>query len=162
MVYSSYPAYNPMPQAMMPSSYASAYAGYAPSTPQAYYAPPPPQPYYPPPNMMAAAPVMGPSMPPMPMREPKEVRARHILVDTLPEAERLRRQILSGRDFAETARASSSCPSKRKGGDLGFFGHGEMVPEFDKVAFKMPVGAVSAPVKTSFGWHLIQVTEQRM
>ena len=60
--------------------------------------------------------------------------------------------------FAELAKANSECPSSAKGGDLGEFTHGQMVPEFDKAAFELPVGQVSEPVKTKFGYHLILVT----
>jgi peptidyl-prolyl cis-trans isomerase C len=60
--------------------------------------------------------------------------------------------------FAELAKANSDCPSKEKGGDLGEFTRGQMVPEFDKVAFELPVGKLSEPVKTQFGWHLVLVT----
>jgi parvulin-like peptidyl-prolyl isomerase len=60
--------------------------------------------------------------------------------------------------FAELAKANSDCPSKEKGGDLGEFTRGQMVPEFDKAAFELPVGKLSEPVKTQFGWHLILVT----
>ena len=62
--------------------------------------------------------------------------------------------------FAELAQAESSCPSSRKGGDLGTFTRGQMVKEFDEVAFALPVGVVSDPVKTQFGYHLILVTEK--
>lgn len=62
--------------------------------------------------------------------------------------------------FAKLARENSDCPSSAKGGDLGEFKRGQMVPEFDKVAFELPVGVVSDPVKTSFGWHLVLVTER--
>ena len=62
--------------------------------------------------------------------------------------------------FAELAKEKSDCPSKDKGGDLGAFGHGQMVPEFDKAAFEQEIGKLYAPVKTSFGWHLILVKEK--
>ena len=65
-----------------------------------------------------------------------------------------------GATFAELAKESSDCPSSAKGGDLGEFTHGQMVPEFDKVAFELPVGQVSEPVKTKFGYHLILVTSK--
>ncbi len=63
--------------------------------------------------------------------------------------------------FAELAKAHSACPSSEKGGDLGLFTHGQMVPEFDKEAFELAVGEVSAPVKTRFGYHLIMVTDKQ-
>ena len=90
-----------------------------------------------------------------------EVRASHILVDTKEEAETLRKEILAGKDFAAVAKESSKCPSGAQGGDLGYFGKGMMVPEFEQAAFNLPVGEVSEPVKTQFGWHLIKVTAQK-
>ena len=63
-------------------------------------------------------------------------------------------------DFAALAKKHSSCPSGKSGGDLGEFGPGRMVPEFDKVVFTAPVGAVQGPVKTQFGWHLLEVTSR--
>ena len=63
--------------------------------------------------------------------------------------------------FAELAKKHSACPSKDKGGDLGLFTHGQMVPEFDKAAFELAVGEISAPVKTGFGYHLIMVTDKQ-
>jgi parvulin-like peptidyl-prolyl isomerase len=94
---------------------------------------------------------------------PKEVKASHILVESQQEAQRYRQQILSGQQrFEDIAKKVSKCPSgKNSGGDLGFFEPGQMVPEFDKVAFKLPVGVISEPFKTEFGWHLMKVTEQR-
>ena len=62
--------------------------------------------------------------------------------------------------FAELAKANSACPSSQKGGDLGEFGHGQMVKEFDEVAFKLPLNKVSDPVKTQFGYHLVMVTKK--
>ncbi len=90
--------------------------------------------------------------------ERNKVRASHLLVDTKEEAEKIRQEILDGKDFAEAAKVSK-CPSKHKGGDLGFFSKGQMVPEFEKTAFELPLGEVSEPVQTDFGWHLIKVTE---
>jgi peptidyl-prolyl cis-trans isomerase C len=90
-----------------------------------------------------------------------EVRASHLLVDTEAEAQQLRDEITQGAAFADVAKRVSKCPSSRQGGDLGFFGRGRMVPEFDQAAFVLPVGEVSQPVKTQFGWHLLVVTEQR-
>ena len=84
--------------------------------------------------------------------------ARHILVPTEAEALDLKGRIDAGEDFADLAREHSKCPSGGKGGDLGSFKKGAMVPEFDAVIFgDLPVGEVSAPVKTQFGYHLIEV-----
>jgi peptidyl-prolyl cis-trans isomerase C len=90
-----------------------------------------------------------------------EVRASHLLVETEEQAAQLRTEITEGKAFAEVASAVSKCPSSRNGGDLGFFGRGRMVPEFDQAAFTLPVGEVSQPIKTQFGWHLLVVTETR-
>ena len=89
-----------------------------------------------------------------------EVRARHILVATEEEAKDLKKQIDEGASFEELAKKHSKCPSGNDGGDLGFFGKGRMVPEFEKAAFSTEVGEVSNPVKTDFGWHLIKVEEK--
>jgi len=86
--------------------------------------------------------------------------ARHILVDSEAKCAELKQQIENGSDFAEVAREHSSCPSGRKGGDLGSFGRGQMVPEFDEVVFSAPVNEVQGPVKTQFGYHLLEVTER--
>ena len=92
---------------------------------------------------------------------PNEVRASHILVNTEQEARNLLMQIQNGADFGGLAKQHSSCPSGKNGGDLGFFGRGRMVAEFEQAAFSMQVGQVSNPVKTQFGYHLIKVTAQR-
>lgn len=86
--------------------------------------------------------------------------ARHILVDSEEKAQELKQQILDGADFAEVAKANSQCPSSRSGGDLGQFGPGMMVPEFDKICFSADVGSLEGPVKTQFGYHLIEVTDR--
>jgi peptidyl-prolyl cis-trans isomerase C len=85
--------------------------------------------------------------------------ASHILVKTEQEALDLKRQIEEqGADFGALAKKHSSCPSGRQGGALGEFGRGDMVPEFDRVVFgDLPVGQVSEPVKTQFGYHLVRV-----
>jgi peptidyl-prolyl cis-trans isomerase C len=84
--------------------------------------------------------------------------ARHILVPTEARAKELKAEIDGGADFAAVAQKNSQCPSSQQGGDLGSFGPGEMVPEFDRVVFgDLPVGETSEPVKTEFGYHLIQV-----
>lgn len=87
-------------------------------------------------------------------------RARHILVDTEAQCLALKQQIESGVDFAEVAKANSQCPSSRDGGDLGQFGPGMMVPEFDKVVFSADVGSLEGPIQTQFGYHLLEVTER--
>jgi peptidyl-prolyl cis-trans isomerase C len=89
-----------------------------------------------------------------------QATARHILVDTKEACETLRTEIENGADFAAIAREHSNCPSGSRGGDLGSFGPGMMVPEFDKVVFSAPVNAVQGPVQTQFGYHLIEVTSR--
>ena len=89
-----------------------------------------------------------------------EATARHILVDSEEKCTELKQQIADGADFAEVARANSSCPSKAQGGDLGSFGPGMMVPEFDKVVFNDEVGVVHGPVQTQFGYHLLEITSR--
>ncbi len=89
-----------------------------------------------------------------------QAAARHILVDSEEKCNELKQQIVDGKDFAEVAKANSSCPSGAQGGDLGSFGPGQMVPEFDKVVFSAPVNEVQGPVKTQFGYHLLEVTSR--
>jgi peptidyl-prolyl cis-trans isomerase C len=84
--------------------------------------------------------------------------ARHILVDSETKCNELKTEIESGKDFGEVAKENSSCPSSRDGGDLGKFGPGQMVPEFDKAVFSGDVGVVYGPIKTQFGYHLLEVT----
>lgn len=86
--------------------------------------------------------------------------ARHILVATEQQCQELKDQIASGSDFAELAKEHSECPSGRQGGDLGAFGPGQMVAEFDKVVFSAPINEVQGPVKTQFGFHLLEVTSR--
>jgi len=86
--------------------------------------------------------------------------ARHILVDTEEQCQAIKDEIAGGADFAELARQHSSCPSGKRGGDLGEFGPGMMVPEFDRVVFSADVGTVQGPVKTQFGYHLLEVTSR--
>ncbi|HIO76539.1 MAG TPA: peptidylprolyl isomerase [Gammaproteobacteria bacterium] len=86
--------------------------------------------------------------------------ARHILVDTKEECLQLKDRIDTGEDFADVARAHSNCPSKAQGGDLGQFGPGMMVKEFDAVVFSADINTVQGPVKTQFGYHLLQVTSR--
>ncbi len=84
--------------------------------------------------------------------------ARHLLVDTEAQCLEIKAKIEAGVDFAAMAKEHSNCPSKRDGGDLGEFGRGMMVPEFDKVVFTAPLHVVQGPVKTQFGYHLLEVT----
>ena len=86
--------------------------------------------------------------------------ARHILVPTEDLANQLKEQIAAGADFAEIARTHSQCPSGRNGGDLGEFRPGQMVKEFNDVCFNDEVGVVHGPVRTQFGYHLIEVTKR--
>jgi peptidyl-prolyl cis-trans isomerase C len=86
--------------------------------------------------------------------------ARHILVKTQQECESIKKQIEGGADFADMAKQHSQCPSGRQGGALGEFGPGQMVREFDEVVFKGEVGKVLGPVKTQFGYHLIEITKR--
>jgi peptidyl-prolyl cis-trans isomerase C len=86
--------------------------------------------------------------------------ARHILVKTQSECETIKKQIEGGADFADMAKKHSLCPSGKQGGALGEFGPGQMVKEFDEVVFKGEVGKVLGPVKTQFGFHLVEVTKR--
>ena len=87
-------------------------------------------------------------------------QARHILVSEQQAAEDLKTEIEGGADFAAAAMEHSQCPSKAQGGALGDFGPGQMAPEFDKVVFSAEVGKVHGPVKTQFGYHLIEITSR--
>ena len=86
--------------------------------------------------------------------------ARHILVKTQEKCQEIKEQIVNGADFAEMARQHSQCPSGQKGGDLGEFSPGQMVKEFDDIVFGEAVGVVHGPVKTQFGFHLIEITSR--
>ncbi|MCB1665534.1 MAG: peptidylprolyl isomerase [Pseudomonadales bacterium] len=87
--------------------------------------------------------------------------ARHILVDTEAQCLELKQRIADGEDFAVIAREYSSCPSRAQGGDLGRFGPGQMVREFDQVVFSAEPNTVQGPVKTQFGYHLLEVTSRQ-
>ena len=102
-----------------------------------------------------------------------QVRASHILLmyegserstatrskeDAASEIEALKTAVDGGADFGELAREHSDCPSSQQGGDLGMFGRGMMVPEFDQAAFDLDVGATSGVIETAFGYHIIQRT----
>lgn len=91
----------------------------------------------------------------------ESIRAEHILVKTAAQAQQIKKAIDEGGDFEYYARTYSMCPSGRNGGDLGYFGPGQMVREFEKAAANTPVGEVSNPVYTPFGWHLIKVIDKK-
>lgn len=82
--------------------------------------------------------------------------ARHILVKTKSEAEKLKQQLARGADFGTLAKKHSQCSSAKQGGSLGEFRPGEMVKAFDNVVFKKPILTVHGPIKTQFGFHLIE------
>ncbi len=86
--------------------------------------------------------------------------ARHILVDDKETCESLKQEILDGADFADVARQHSNCPSGQSGGALGEFGRGQMVREFDEVVFSGDLNTVHGPVKTQFGYHLLEITSR--
>ena len=86
--------------------------------------------------------------------------ARHILVATEEECLKLKAEIEAGADFGEVAKLNSSCPSRMRGGDLGTFAQGQMVKEFDEIVFSGEIGKVLGPVKTQFGYHLIEITKR--
>ena len=90
-----------------------------------------------------------------------EVHAAHILVDTKSQANALKYRIEGGEDFAKVAKQFSKCPSGQRGGDLGYFGRGQMVSEFETAAFELPKGEISEPVHTDFGWHIIKVIDKK-
>jgi len=84
--------------------------------------------------------------------------ARHILVDTEEQSNKLKQDIEGGIAFTDIAKQHSSCPSGAQGGELGEFTQGQMVPEFDKVVFNEALNTVHGPVKTQFGYHLLEIT----
>ena len=96
----------------------------------------------------------------LPSRE--EIRARHILVKTKDEALSLVKELIAGADFAALAVAKSIGPSKSRGGDLDYFGRGQMVPPFEQAAFALAQGEFTkVPVQSPFGWHIIKVEDRR-
>lgn len=90
----------------------------------------------------------------------RKASARHILVKSEQECQKLKDEIEAGSDFAVLAKQHSQCPSGKQGGELGTFGPGQMVPEFDRAVFTGEVGKVQGPVKTQFGYHLLEVTSR--
>lgn len=92
----------------------------------------------------------------------EEVRARHILVKTEEQAKEIKEKISAGEDFAQLAKEHSTDEmTKESGGDLGFFGKGKMVKEFEEEAFGLGIGEISNPVKTDYGYHIIKVEEKK-
>ncbi len=85
-----------------------------------------------------------------------KIKARHILVEQEYEAKDLIKKLSEGKSFEDLAKSFSKCPSSRNGGDLGEFGKGRMVPSFEEAAFALEINQVSAPIRTQFGYHLIQ------
>jgi peptidyl-prolyl cis-trans isomerase C len=104
---------------------------------------------------------------------PEQVHARHILVKVDPKAdatqkaaarkkiEDIQKQLKNGEDFSELAKKASDCPSNAKGGDVGYFGRGQMVKPFEDAAFSLKPGEVSGIVETEFGLHLIKVMDKK-
>ena len=91
----------------------------------------------------------------------KSASARHLLVESEELCNELKQKIASGEKFEDIAKAHSSCPSGAQGGDLGTFFEGQMVPEFDKVVFNDEINVVHGPVKTQFGFHLLETTSRK-
>ena len=89
-----------------------------------------------------------------------QATARHILVDSEEFCTQLKDKIIEGEDFSALAQEHSSCPSGQRGGDLGSFGPGQMVQEFDTVVFSAAINDVQGPIKTQSGYHLIEVTSR--
>ncbi len=90
----------------------------------------------------------------------ERVKARHILVNTQKEAIEIKKDLDEGGSFSYWARFHSKCPSGQNGGDLGWFGKGQMVKPFEDAAFTLPVGQYSEPIRTEFGWHIIVVDDR--
>ncbi len=90
---------------------------------------------------------------------PNKVHCAHILVETQREANAVLERLKKGEKFAKIAKEVSLCPSKKRGGDLGTFGRGKMVKEFEKAAFALQKGQISPIIKTKFGYHIIKRLE---
>jgi len=92
----------------------------------------------------------------------EQINARHILVESEADAKQVIEELNGGADFAELAKTKSTGPSGPKGGDLGYFEKGQMVPEFSEAAFALKIGEFTKePVKTQFGWHVIKLEDRR-
>lgn len=91
----------------------------------------------------------------------KSVNASHILVTSKRDADGIMIRLSKGEDFEALAKRFSKCPSKSKGGNLGWFGKGDMVPEFEQACFSAQKGEIVGPVKTEFGYHIIRINDQK-
>ena len=91
----------------------------------------------------------------------QQVRAAHILVKGEEKAKELLQKIRTGNSFEKLAEDNSLCPSRKKGGDLGWFGRGMMVRPFEQAAFNLEKGRISGPIKTEFGWHIIKCLDKK-
>lgn len=91
----------------------------------------------------------------------EQVRASHILVATKEEADEIKKELDEGADFATLAKEKSTDSSAENGGDLGFFGEGDMVEEFEKTAFSLDINEISEPVKSDYGYHIIMKTDYK-
>ena len=94
-------------------------------------------------------------------KEIKKVRARHILVAKMSDAEKIIERLNEGASFTTQAKKFSKCPSKKRGGDLGYFERGQMAKPFEEAAFSLEKGEISKPVRTQFGFHIIKVISKR-
>lgn len=92
---------------------------------------------------------------------PEQVRAKHILVETKEEIQGIFEKLTAGADFTQLAKEKSSCPSSQKGGDLGYFARGQMVAEFEYVAFNQEIDVIGQPIQTEFGWHIVKVVDKK-
>lgn len=90
-----------------------------------------------------------------------KANASHILVKTEEEAKRIKEKLNQGEKFEDLAKQYSLCPSKKKGGNLGWFFNGQMVKEFEKATFDLKKGEISKPIKTQFGWHIIKLNDKK-
>jgi peptidyl-prolyl cis-trans isomerase C len=91
----------------------------------------------------------------------KSVNASHILVKNEKDAQSIMTRLEKGESFEDLAKRFSKCPSKSKGGNLGWFGKGDMVPEFETACFNAKKGDIVGPVKTEFGYHIIKINDQK-
>ncbi|MBU3941885.1 MAG: peptidylprolyl isomerase [Nanoarchaeota archaeon] len=92
---------------------------------------------------------------------PEQIRARHILVNSSSEAEKILKELKEGADFIELAKEKSTCPSASQGGDLGYFARSQMIKEFEDAAFALNVGEISPVVETQFGYHIIKLLDKK-